>query len=105
MTQSERSYLEEKLFLQTNLNPELRKCIEEIYNEYKTIKKRYPSMHEAKFGMRYLKMILSNKSNEKPNYKEIRRYTKEPQTTYYTYRKMVLEYIDIKIKEQNSTSD
>ena len=105
MTQSERSYLEEKLFLQTNLNPVLRNCIEGIYNEYKNISTRYPSMHEAKFGMRYLKMILSNQSNEKPNYKEIRRYTKEPQTTYYTYRKMVLEYIGIKIKEQNSTSD
>ena len=37
MTQSERSYLEEKLFLQTNLNPILYTCIEGIYNEYKAI--------------------------------------------------------------------
>lgn len=99
MTQSERSYLEEKLFLQTNLNPVLRACIEGIYNEYKAIRKRYPSMHEAKFGMLYCEMILKNESNEKPNYKEIRKYTKEPQTTYYTYRKVVLEYIGKKMKE------
>ena len=105
MTRNERSYLEDKLFLQTNLNPVLRNCIEEIYNEYKTIRKRYPSMHESIFGMLYCEMILTNESNEKPNYKEIRKYTKEPQTTYYTYRKVVLEYIGMKIKEQNITLD
>ena len=105
MTQRERSYLEDKLFSQTNLNPVLHACIEGIYNEYKATRKRYPSMHEPIFGMLYCEMILTSESNEKPNCKEIRKYTKEPQTTYYTYRKMVLEYIGIKIKEQNSTSD
>lgn len=105
MTRTERSDLEKELFLQTNLNPALHKCIENIYYEYKLISIRYPSMHEAKFGMLYCKMILSNKRNKKPNYKKIMNYTKETQTTYYTYRRTVLEYIGKKIKEQNGTLD
>ena len=105
MTQSERSYLEEKLFLQTNLNPQLRSCIRKIHNQYQETCDIFPDMHEARFGMLYCRMILDNTSNEMPNYKSIIHYTKESQTSYYLYRKQVLNYISKVLKSKNAVTD
>lgn len=94
MTQNERSYLEEKLFLQTNLEPKLREIIEKAYEQYDNSCKMFPNLHEPKFGKLYCQMILENKSNELPKFKEIIAYTKETQTTYYMLRKEVLTYLN-----------
>ena len=83
MTQSERTYLEEKLFLQTNLDTKLRSTIKNVYEQYKSTCDIFPDMHEAKFGMLYCRMILENDTNEMPHYKSIIFYTKESQTSYY----------------------
>ena len=105
MTQSERTYLEEKIFLQTNLNTKLRSAIKSIYEQYKNTCDIFPDMHEARFGMLYCRMILENNSNEMPHYKSIIFYTKETQTSYYTYRKQVLNYINKVLKKENAVAE
>ena len=105
MTSAERTYLEEKLFLQTNLDTKLRSTIKNIYEQYKNTCDIFPDMHEAKFGMLYCRMILENNTNEMPNYKTIIFYTKESQTSYYMYRKQVLAYICKTLKSKKIVAD
>lgn len=105
MTQSERTYLEEKLFLQTNLDTKLRSTIKNVYEQYKSTCDIFPDMHEAKFGMLYCRMILENDTNEMPHYKSIIFYTKESQTSYYMYRKQVLNYISKVLKKENAVAE
>lgn len=106
MTSNELSYVEDKLFLQTNLSTVLRPIVEEIYKKYKTSYELFPYLHEAKFGMMYCDMVLKNQSNEKPNYKAIMHYTKElHQTTYYMYRKQVLVYIASVLKAKKAIAE
>lgn len=104
MTSAERTYLEEKIFLQTNLDKRLNEAIKEIYHKYKEAVNMFPALHEAKFGMLYCKMILSN-SDDVPHSKTIMAYTKETQTSYYMYRKQVLNYIWKTLKTKKIVAD
>lgn len=105
MTSAERTYLEEKVFLQSNLNDDLKSAIKEIYKKYKDALEMFPALHEAKFGMLYCKMILNNETNEVPHNKTIMAYTKETQTSYYMYRKQVLGYIWKTLKSKKIVAD
>ena len=104
MTSAERTYLEEKIFLQTPLDNEMRDAIKEIHKRYKDALEMFPALHEAKFGMLYCKMILNN-NTDVPHSKTIMAYTKETQTSYYMYRKQVLGYIWKTLKSKKIVAD
>ncbi len=104
MTSAERTYLEEKIFLQTHLDSSMRDAIKEIYKKYKDALEMFPALHEAKFGMLYCKMILNN-NTDVPHSKTIMAYTKETQTSYYMYRMQVLGYIWKTLKSKKIVAD
>ena len=93
MTQTQRTYLEEKLFRETNKDAKLKDVVKRVFEKYKSITEIMPDNHEAKFGVLYCEMKLKNSSKIKPNFTQIIKYTRETQTTYYAYRKSVLNHI------------
>lgn len=92
MTRAERTYLEEKLF--TNLDNDLRLRVEKLLQKYEEMHQMFPDIHEVNFGIKFCNLILKHKSNKKPNYKYLIFQTHETQTSYYLYRKQILEHIN-----------
>ena len=102
---SELDYLENILFLQTNLDPYLHSCIIKIYNKYKFIYDLAQEIHETRFIIRYCKLLLENQKNEKIDSELIIAVTEETRHDYYLYRKRTLNIIYETLKNELAVTE
>ena len=105
INKSDLDNLENRLFLQTNLDQKLQSFIMKLYNKYKFIYDLAPEVHEIRFNMRYCKMLLENKKNEPIVSESIIAATEETRHDYYFYRKRVLISIHEALKNELAATD
>lgn len=97
MNRIQRTRLEQELFYKAYYDADVKNLIINRLDKYK---KAFieNEMHEAEFGMKYCEALLQSGGTRIP-YKELMEATgNEPTTSYYFYRKLVLEKIDKELK-------
>ncbi len=92
MTRAEKDILLEKLF--TEFDDNIKENIQILLQKYEDTHHLFPNVPEASFGIKFCKLILSQKDKRKPNYKYLMSKTYNKQTSYYKYRETILEHIN-----------
>lgn len=98
VTSKERSALEQMLFIYSQSNDDLRRAVQKVYDDCTRINE-CREWSDVKFGMRYCKLILDNQSKKCPDFRTIAKQVDEPVSTYYFYRKEILDKIQKEIEK------
>lgn len=100
MTSKERSGLEQMLFSYSSSNEDFRKAVQKVRDDCAKVIELGREWSDVIFGKKYCELILDNKSKTCPNFKVIAKQVGEPISSYYFYRKEILEKIHKELEKE-----
>ncbi len=97
MNRIQRTRLEQELFYKAHYDPEVKDIVLKRLENYKKLYIEN-EVHEAEFGMKYCEALLQSGGTRIPYKKLMEATGNEPTTSYYFYRRLVLEKINKELK-------